>query len=71
MSEPKILMCTLRDAITPNDLEEIHIECRFEDGQKLAAVVINSDFPILAETIKKFLNQLGRSVAIANIKKIE
>ena len=52
MSEPSILFVTLRDAD-----DELHIECRFDDGQKFAAVRVGAGFNNLAARIVNFLNQ--------------
>lgn len=49
--EPKLIHCTQRHCE-----DEIHLECRFEDGQKFAAVVIDIDHPEIANKIEKFLN---------------
>jgi len=54
--EPKVKYCTVRDAINENGLDELHIECRFEDGQKFPAVVVDGEFEDLAFAIKDFLN---------------
>jgi hypothetical protein len=51
-TEPKLNFCTLREAE-----DEIHIECRFLDGQKLAAVIVDGEFPILARWIVNALNR--------------
>lgn len=56
MSEPTVTFCTQRTAEDENGIEEIHLECRFSDGQKFAAVIISSDFPELANKIEAFLN---------------
>lgn len=49
-------ICTQRIAEDENGIEEIHLECRFSDGQKFAAVIVSSDFPKLANRIERFLN---------------
>ena len=49
--------CTIRDAD-----DEIHLECRFPDGQKVAAVIVSIDFPELAEKIANFINTHGNIV---------
>ena len=65
MAEPKVKSCTVRGAITisadslppdSEDFDEYHIECRFDDGQKLAAVSVEGQFPELADRIAAFLN---------------
>lgn len=50
--EPKLLYCTQRDAG-----DEIHIECRMEDGQKGAFIHIDSEFPELASLVCGLLNR--------------
>lgn len=58
------LFVTVRDAICTrhddqdqeSDGEELHLECRFPDGQKYAAVVVDSEHVLLAHLIAKFLN---------------
>lgn len=59
IKEPGILFCTQRDAIDSYGLEEIHIECRFDNGDKTAAVIIDSDYQLLADSITEFLNIEG------------
>lgn len=49
--EPKVIFCTVRDGD-----DEWHIECRFDDGQKFAAITVDYDFPQLAHKIADFLN---------------
>lgn len=49
--EPNVIKATVRDAD-----DELHIECRFSDGQKFAAVRVDSDFPELANRIASFLS---------------
>jgi len=51
-----LLFCGSRTAIGDCGVEEIHIECRFADGQKRAAVKVDGEFPELATMIAKFLN---------------
>ena len=48
--EAKVIHATLRDGDG-----EIHIECRFDDGQKFAAIVVDDQFPQLAEDILAFI----------------
>ncbi len=50
--EPKLVHCGLRDCA-----DEIHLECRFDDGQKFAAVIIDGQFPNLAQAIHAALSQ--------------
>lgn len=38
---PKVVYATIRDA--GEEMEELHIECRFDDGQKYAAVWLEND----------------------------
>jgi hypothetical protein len=49
--EPNVIRATVRDAD-----DELHIECRFSDCQKFAAVRVDSDFPELANRIASFLS---------------
>ena len=51
-TEPKVVFATVRDAEV-----EIHIECRFSDGQKFAAIVVDGEFPSLATQICEMLNE--------------
>ena len=51
MSEPRLMMATIRDAEN-----EIHIECRFSDGQKFAAVKVDPYFPQLAQALVAYMN---------------
>jgi hypothetical protein len=48
--EPSVVSATVRD--TGDDW---HIECRFSDGQKFAAVRVDYDCPELANRIAKVL----------------
>ena len=50
--EPEVQRATLR----VGDSEMIDIECRFDDGQKLVAVMVDEAFPELAARILAFLN---------------
>jgi hypothetical protein len=50
-NEPKVTYATVRDA-----LDELHIECRFNDGQKFSPVKVDNDFPELANQIANALN---------------
>jgi hypothetical protein len=46
MPEPACVYATVRDGF-----DEWHVECRFDDGQKFAAVHVDYDFPDLAHRI--------------------
>jgi len=50
-TEPTVQFATVRDGDN-----EWHIECRFSDGQKFAAVTIAKPFEQLAHNIADFLN---------------
>ena len=52
MSEPRVIYATTRETIA----DEIPIECRFDDGQKFAAVTVAAGFDELAESIAAFLS---------------
>lgn len=54
--EPTVEYATVRDAISDNNMDELHIECRMSDGQKGAFIVVDSDFPELAQRIAAWLN---------------
>ena len=56
MKEPKLLFCGTREAMGDDGMPEYHIECRFEDGQKRAAVKVDGEFPELATKIAQLLN---------------
>lgn len=56
MAEPNVRFCTQRIAEDEHGIEEIHLECRFTDGQKFAAVIVDANFPELANKIEAFLN---------------
>lgn len=43
--------CTIRDGA-----DEIHLECRFSDGQKYAAVMVDIECPSLADFLAKAIN---------------
>lgn len=49
--EPTLNHCTVRKGD-----DEWHIECRFSDGQKYAAIKVDGDFPLLADRVAAFLN---------------
>lgn len=44
-------------ACTREALDEIHIECRFEDGQKYAPIIVDEDLPQLAQRIAAYLSR--------------
>ena len=50
-TEPSVIFATVRNAE-----DELHIECRFSDGQKFAAITVDADFPELAAAVADFLN---------------
>ena len=50
-SEPSVVCATVRDADG-----EIHIECRFDNGEKFAAVIVDGHLGALAKKICYFLN---------------
>lgn len=50
--EPEIIYATVRDGY-----DEWHIECRFADGQKYAAVKVSREFENLAHRICDYLNR--------------
>lgn len=47
---------TVRGSIDENDLEELHLECRFPDGSKYSAVVIDGECEELAHFLCDALN---------------
>ena len=51
MPEPSLKYCTVREGD-----EEWHLECRFSDGQKYAAIWVDGEFPQLAERVASLLN---------------
>jgi len=55
--EPKVNWCTIRESENQDGYSYLDIECRMSDGQKIAALQINKDFPELAVKIRDFLNQ--------------
>jgi hypothetical protein len=59
-TEPRVRHATVRDAIT-DGVPELHIECRFSDGQKFAAIVVDGEFKILAFQIAHFLNEAAHA----------
>lgn len=56
-TEPRLLHCTLR---VTSDEFYIPVECRFADGQKFAAVLVDDAFPQLAADIANWLNERAR-----------
>lgn len=57
-AEPQVIYATVREAVHPEDPNDtiLHIECRFDDGQKFAPVTVDSDCDELAHLISAFLN---------------
>ena len=57
MKEPKVIKAGVRE--TTDDIGDLawDIECRFDDGQKFAAIQVDGDFEQLADDIAKFLNE--------------
>jgi hypothetical protein len=53
--EPKLLFCGVRDG---GDFW--HLECRFDDGQKFAAIQVDKDHEKLADEIAAYLNTRNR-----------
>ena len=53
--EPKVFFATVRDSTNDKGYAILDIECRFEDGQKFAAVKVDGEFPELAQKIATFL----------------
>lgn len=51
-TEPKVLFATVREA----DDDEIHIECRFSNGEKYAAVKVAAPLDELADEIAAYLS---------------
>jgi len=51
VSEPKLLSCGVRDGV-----DFWHLECRFEGGQKYAAVQVDKGHEKLADEIAAYLN---------------
>lgn len=59
MSEPTIVEANVRDG----DDDDWHIECRFSDGQKFAAVKVDKEFLGLAGTIAWLLTKHAEAEA--------
>ena len=55
MDEPRVIFAGVRDGEDGQGLPVLDIECRFSDGQKFAAIQVDSRFPALANSIAKFL----------------
>ena len=49
--EPSLKYCTVREGD-----DEWHLECRFSDGQKYAAILVDGECPRLAERVASLLN---------------
>ncbi len=56
MQEPFVKFCTVREGIDENYVTENQIECRFSNGKKYAAVVVDGEMDCLAFCIRDFLN---------------
>jgi hypothetical protein len=54
-TEPALIYCTLRHS---SDEDYTPIECRFSDGQKHSAILVDSAHPQLAAMIVTLLNNL-------------
>lgn len=54
--EPRITYVTQR--ISSNE-DFIDLECRFDDGQKRVAIMVDSEFPQLATLIVRIINTLA------------
>lgn len=52
MAEPKLLFCGVRDGV-----DTWQLECRFDDGQKFAAVEVDIEHEELATQIAAYLNR--------------
>jgi hypothetical protein len=52
------LLATLRET---DDLE-IHLECRFSDGQKFAPIAVDAEYPELAHRLVEFINASAERV---------
>lgn len=56
--------CTIRDG-----LDEIHLECRFPNGEKYAAVIVDIDKPELAEYLANCINKDCKAFIEATLPK--
>ena len=54
--EPFVKYCTVKEGIDENDITENHIECRFSNGEKYAAIIVDGGMDCLAFCICDFLN---------------
>ena len=54
--EPQLIFAGVRDSEDEQGFPVLEIECRFNDGQKFAAVQVDGKFPELAMRIVKLLN---------------
>ncbi len=59
--EPKITYATVRESQEDDGSISWDIECRFEDGQKFAAIQVDGDFPELALKLAEFLTKEGQT----------
>jgi Lar family restriction alleviation protein len=56
--EPNLMYCTVREAEHEEyGYVEYHLECRFDDDQKFAAVKIDGEFHGLANLVSNLLNE--------------
>lgn len=55
----EVTHCTIRDGG-----DEWHIECRFKDGQKFAAVLVDKECEDLAHEIADHLNRRAKEQAV-------
>ncbi len=62
-TEPKVIFATVRDSEDENGVLVNDIECRFDDGQKFAAVQVSGELPDLAMGIANFLSMTNDTVA--------
>lgn len=60
MSEPRLIYATVRESEG-----DIHIECRFDDGQKFAAIHVAEGFDRLASDICAALNHFYSAASIS------
>ena len=71
MAEPKLLFCGVRDGV-----DTWQLECRFDDGQKFAAVEVDIEHEELATQIAAYLNRSAAErvelgLAEARIKQLQ
>lgn len=67
--EPKVIYATVREAISTQEAaggkeSEWHIECRFEDGQKYAAIKVVHEMEALADLVAELLNEKAKALGI-------